>query len=109
MIEHQRESRGPARDALVHERDLVAIPDRRSDRVLRDRGKLARLRGDALDREETRKIRGVLGERPVLDMHGHGRDDRGGARVCLVESGRVDGGIRSANTERDLAVAERVG
>ena len=109
MIEHHTERGGPARDALVHKRDLVAVPERRSDRILGDRGKLTRFRGDAIDREQGREVGRVLGERSILDVHCDRGDHRCGSRVRLVEPGRVDGGIRRANAKRDLAVAKRVG
>src|SRR4029077_10165494 len=109
MIENNRKCRGPARDAFVHERDLVAIANRWRDRVLGDLRELARLRGDTIDREKAREIGRVLREGPVLDVNG----DRGyhcsSARIRLVESGRVNGGGRGANAEGAPAIAERVG
>ena len=76
---------------------------------MRYRGELTRLREHAVDREEAREIGRVLRERPVLHADGD-RDDRGGgARVRLIESGGVDGRIRSANAKSDLAIGERIG
>src|SRR5439155_1438520 len=109
MIEDHADRSGPAPDALVHERDLVAISDGRSDRILGDRWELTGLCGHAVDREKAREIIRVLGERSILHVHADRGYDRGSARIRLIEPACVDRRIGRANAERDLAVAERVG
>ena len=101
MIEDHPERRDPARDALTYERRLVAVPDRGSDRILRERGKLARLRSDTLDREEAREVGRVFSEGPIFAFTVTGVITR--HFRMPRRSGRVDGRGESGR-ERDIAI-----